>query len=41
MRLEVVVVPVADVDRAKRLITAWGGGSTATVPPAMTIASCK
>jgi hypothetical protein len=32
MRLEVGVVPVSDVDRAKRVSSPWGGGSTPTSP---------
>ena len=32
MKLEIVVVPVSDVDRAKRFYGAWVGGSTPTLP---------
>jgi extradiol dioxygenase family protein len=32
MKLEVVVIPVSDVDRAKRFYGAWVGGSTPTWP---------
>ena len=32
-KLEVVVIPVADVDRAKEFYTSLGGGSTPTSPP--------
>ncbi|TWF82190.1 hypothetical protein FHX44_118135 [Pseudonocardia hierapolitana] len=35
MKLEVVMVPVADVDKA---MGGWGGGSMSTSPLAMTIA---
>ena len=31
MKLEIVVIPVSDVDRAKRFY-AWDGGSTPTSP---------
>ena len=30
MKLEVVVIPVSDVDRAKRFYSIWVGGSTPT-----------
>jgi hypothetical protein len=33
MKLEVVVIPVADVDRAKGFYKALGGGRTPTSPP--------
>ena len=38
MKLEVVVIPVADVDRAKEFTGGSGGGSTATSPVATTSA---
>ena len=38
MKLEVVVIPVSDVDRAKSSMGAWGGGSTPTSPPVTTTA---
>jgi hypothetical protein len=38
MRLEIVVIPVSDVDRAKRFTAAWVGGSSPTLPPATTSA---
>ena len=41
MKLEVVVVPVSDVDRAKDFYQALGGGSTPTSPPATTSGSCR
>jgi hypothetical protein len=34
MKLEVVVIPVSDVDRAKEFYERIGGGSTLTAPPA-------
>jgi hypothetical protein len=34
-KLEVVVIPVSDVDRAKSFYGAWGGGSMPTTPPTM------
>jgi hypothetical protein len=34
MKLEVVVIPMSDVDRAKRFSAAWAGGSTPTSPKA-------
>jgi hypothetical protein len=37
MRLEVVVVPVTDTERANRFTRAWDGGSTATSQPVTTI----
>jgi hypothetical protein len=36
MKLEVVVIPVSDVDRAKRFTAIWVGGWMPTSPPAMT-----
>ena len=41
MKLEVVVLPVADVDRAKDFYPALGGGRTPTSPPARTSGSCS
>ena len=42
MKLEVVVLPVADVDRAKRLLPeARAGGWMPTSSPATTSASCS
>ena len=35
-KLEVVVIPVSDVDRAKRFYGAWGGGWTAISPTVRT-----
>ena len=34
MKLEVVVIPVSDVDRAKAFYASLGGGSMPTSPPA-------
>jgi len=36
LKLEVVVLPVSDVDRAKRFYEAWAGGSTPISPPVTT-----
>jgi hypothetical protein len=36
MALEVVTVPVSDIDLAKRFYRAWDGGWTSTWPPATT-----
>ena len=36
MKLEVVVVPVADVQRAKHFYKHWGSGKTSTTSPAPT-----
>ena len=33
-KLEVVTIPVSDVDRAKRFYEGWGGGSTPILPRA-------
>jgi hypothetical protein len=38
MKLEVVVIPVSDVDRAKEFYGSLGGGSTPTSPPVTTSA---
>ena len=38
MKLEVVVIPVSDVDRAKDFTATWVGGSTPTSPPVTTSA---
>ena len=37
MKLEVVVIPVSDVDRAKRFYRAWDGGSTPISPTATSL----
>jgi hypothetical protein len=36
MKLEVVVIPVSDADRAKSFTATWVGGSTPTSPQVMT-----
>ena len=41
MKLEVVVVPVSDVDRAKTFYRRSGGGRTPTSPPARTSGWCS
>ncbi|CAM5645291.1 hypothetical protein [Streptomyces canarius] len=41
MKLEIVVVPVADVDRAKDFYTALGWSSTGTSPPRRTSGWCR
>ena len=41
MKLEVVVIPVSDVDRAKHFYASWAGGSTATSSAVTTSASCS
>ena len=38
MKLEVVVIPVSDVDRAKEFYGSLGGGSMPTSPPVTTSA---
>lgn len=38
MKLEIVVIPVSDVDRAKSSTGGSGGGSTPTSPPVTTSA---
>ena len=38
MKLEIVVIPVSDVDRAKEFYGKLGGGSTPTSPPVTTSA---
>jgi hypothetical protein len=37
-KLEVLVIPVSDVDRAKSSMAGWGGGSTPTAPSVTTSA---
>jgi hypothetical protein len=41
MALEVVTVPVSDVERANASIRAWDGGWTPTLPPATTPGWCR
>jgi hypothetical protein len=41
LKLEVVVIPVADVDRTKRFYEAWGGGWTPISPTATAGAWCS
>ena len=41
MALEVVTLPVSDVERAKRFYEGSDGASTPTSPPATTSAPCK
>ena len=41
MKLEVVLVPVSDVDRAKASMSRWGGGSTPTSRSVTTSGSCS
>ena len=41
MKLEVVVIPVSDVDRAKRFYASWDGGWTPISPSATTCGSCR
>ena len=38
MKLEIVVIPVSDVDRAKRFYAIWAGGLMPTSPPVTTSA---
>ena len=38
LKLEIVVIPVSDVDRAKRFYGAWVGGSTPNSPTVTTSA---
>jgi hypothetical protein len=40
-KIEVVVIPVSDVDRAKAFIRGWDGASTPILPPAMTGEWCS
>ena len=40
-KLEVVVIPVADVERAKRFYGAWGGAWMGTSPTAPTGGRCR
>jgi predicted enzyme related to lactoylglutathione lyase len=41
MKLEVHVIPVSDVERAKQFYHAWVGGSTQIWCPERTFASCS
>jgi catechol 2,3-dioxygenase-like lactoylglutathione lyase family enzyme len=38
LKLEVVILPVSDVDRAKQFYKGWGGARTPTSPLATTSA---
>jgi catechol 2,3-dioxygenase-like lactoylglutathione lyase family enzyme len=41
MRLEIVVLPVSDVDRAKQFYVGWAGGRTPISSSMTTFGSCS